>query len=151
MPGRKYSARAFCTCGSPIPCCTLWPVRGFRRIQRPSEGPCCICTQISESRGTSFRLVQLKKLPRSGTRRNPPSEGAKRKSQFARRLVDSAILFLHEAASEEQRVHAEAEEGADRIGGRVHDGLAAQIEGRVHNDGDAGVLAEFVDEAVVER
>jgi len=35
--------------------------------------------------------------------------------------------------------------------GRVHDGFTAQVEGRVHDDGHAGALAEFVDQAVVER
>src|SRR6266849_620081 len=106
---------------------------------------------MSESRGTSFRLLQLRKSPRTGTRRNPPSDGANRNSRFARRLVDSAILFLHEETSEEQGVHAGAEKCADRIGWRVHDGLAAQIEGSIHDDGDAGTFAKFVDQAVVER
>src|SRR5258707_5584318 len=151
MPGRRCSTRAFCTCGSPIPFCTFSPVRGFRRIQRPSDGPCWICTQMSLSRGTSFGLAQLRKSPITGTWRNLASEGANRKSRFARRLLGSAILFLHKETSEEQSVHARAEKRTDRVGGRVHDGFAAQVEGRVHDDGHAGALAEFIDQAVVER
>src|SRR5258707_9305743 len=135
MPGRRWSTRAFCTCGSPIPFCTFSPVRGFRRIQRPSDGPCWICTQMSVSRGTNFRPVQLRKLPRIGTWRNPASEGANRKSRFARRLLGSAILFLHEETSEEQGIHAGTEKCTDGVGGRVHNGLTARVERRVHAAG----------------
>ena len=33
----------------------------------------------------------------------------------------------------------------------MHDGFAAKIEGSVHDDGNSGAFAEFVDEAIVKR
>jgi hypothetical protein len=67
------------------------------------------------------------------------------------RLLDSAILFFHQIAAEDQRVHARTEKRADGVGGRMDDSLTAEVKGRIHDDGHAGTLAEFVDEAVVER
>ena len=61
------------------------------------------------------------------------------------------MLLLHQKAAEDEGVHAGTKKGAEGIGGRVHDGFAAKIEGGVHDHGHAGALAEFIDEAVVER
>jgi hypothetical protein len=40
-------------------------------------------------------------------------------------LCDSCTLFLHEKTTDDQRVHAGAEKGADRIRRRVYNSLAA--------------------------
>ena len=45
-----------------------------------------------------------------------------------RRLFLELTLFFHEEATNHKRVHTGAEERAHRVGRRVHDGFAAQIE-----------------------
>jgi len=47
------------------------------------------------------------------------------------------MLIFDEEASDHQRVHAGAEKCPYRVGRRVHDGFAAQVERRVHDDGHA--------------
>src|SRR5260221_14549499 len=128
MPDRKCSISAFCTSGSLIPCCTFCPVRGFTRIHKPSEGPRWICTQMSESGGTSLRLVQLRSTPRIGTRRNLPSEGAKRRSNFARRLGDSAIYFSTRKLPRSRASIPELKKGREGTGGVWEKASPPQVE-----------------------
>jgi len=58
--------------------------------------------------------------------------------------------FFDEEASDHQRVHAELK-NVRIASSRVHDGFAAQIERRVHDDGHARALSEFIDQPPVER
>jgi len=39
-------------------------------------------------------------------------------------LRSAIMLFLNQEATEDKRVHAGTKEGAERVGGCVHDGLA---------------------------
>src|ERR1700757_476254 len=101
--------------------------------------------------GTSCRLTQFRKLPRTGTRRRLKSGDVQRSRRSAVRPAAFTILFLHQKAAKDQGIHARAKEGANGVGWCVHDGFTAEIERSIHEDRYASTLAEFVDETVVER
>src|SRR5258708_22595327 len=65
--------------------------------------------------------------------------------------LTSKRSFLDEEISDHQRVHAGAEKCSNRVGRRVYDCFAAKIERRVHDDGHARALPEFIDQPPVER
>src|SRR5205807_7050709 len=93
----------------------------------PCPRPRWTCTQVSESRGTSLRLAQLRQGPTTGSRRNPARGEAYRRKSWARRPFDELTLFLHEEATNHKHVHAGAEESTHRVRRRVHDGFAPQV------------------------
>src|SRR5712664_5002012 len=59
--------------------------------------------------------------------------------------------FLHKKAADDQRIHPGTEECAHRVGRRMHNGLATQIERGVHDYRDAGALFEFIQQTPVQR
>jgi hypothetical protein len=59
-------------------------------------------------------------------------------------------LSFHDRVAEDEHVHARAEEAVHGFFGAADDGLIV-IEGCVEDDGDAGELAEFVDQLPVAR
>src|SRR5467141_2691315 len=70
---------------------------------------------------------------------------------MTRSLLIAKYSFFHEEASDHQGVHAGAEKCSNRVGRRVNDGFAAQIERRVHDYGHARALSEFIDQPPIER
>ena len=80
-------------------------------------------------------------MPRRATnnsRRRRPSvhPGGPTQPRFAGRS------FLHQEASDHQRVHAGAEKGAHRVGGRVDESFSTKVERCIHHYGNAGALAK---------
>jgi hypothetical protein len=61
------------------------------------------------------------------------------------RPSDFVMLFLHQEAAQEERVHAGTEKGTDGVSGRMDNGFTAKVERSVHDHGNASTLAEFVD------
>ncbi len=70
---------------------------------------------------------------------------------MTRCLLISNSSFFDEVASDRQRVHAGTKKCSYRVGRRVHDGFAAQIERGVQNDGYPGALSEFIDQPPIQR
>src|SRR3989449_10132016 len=62
-----------------------------------------------------------------------------------------AVSLFHQERADDQRIHARAEKRAHRIGGRIDDGLTAQVKRRIHDDRHARAVAEFFDQSPVER
>jgi len=80
--------------------------------------------RLPNTGGTNRRLAQLRKSPRAGTRRSPDNDDAKRRSRLVARQRSAIMLLLNQEAAEDKRVHAGTKEGAERVGGCVHDRLA---------------------------
>src|SRR3989449_7302771 len=62
-----------------------------------------------------------------------------------------AVSLFHQERADDQRIHARAEKRSHRIGGRIDDGLTAQVKRRIHDDRHARAVAEFFDQSPVER
>src|SRR5205807_2028575 len=116
------------------------------------------CASLGTSRSTP--RIQPCHLPPSGARTVEAAyEAASRTDcspfvpDFKHRTDRGSVLafggaLLEQVAAEHERVHAGLQIVLDRLVGRVHDRLAAQVVGRVQYDRDAGPGAERVDEPV---
>src|SRR5712692_2768913 len=69
----------------------------------------------------------------------------------ARSALGIRPVLSDEVIAEDQGVHAAAHERGMCLRRRVDDGLAAEVEGRVQDDGDARGLTEALDQVVVAR
>src|SRR6266851_6004229 len=66
---------------------------------------------------------------------------------FIRRLfIDLSLLLLDHVLTHDEDVHAAAAEGAERLGWRVHDRFALEVERSVEQDGRPRRLSEGVNQ-----
>ncbi len=59
--------------------------------------------------------------------------------------------FSHDAVADRKEVEIRAHEAPERILGRRHDGLAPDVEARVHQDGTTRLGLEFLEQPVIFR
>src|SRR5215472_18594724 len=113
--------------------------RKARRQPRSAQRTRSIAKPIPCLRSASPRCRQYSSTPSVGVSARP-------RSAIAPCRIMRAVSFFDEEVTYDQRVHAGAEERANRIGRSVHDGFSAQIKGSVHDEGHASAFAKFIDQ-----
>src|SRR5450432_778609 len=134
-----------------------------KKTQRPLHAPARCRSSCSPAfHPCSFHVTRTSSSAKPRSRNAPPryrqyssiaSVGSSLRPSSATicRWFILARSFLDEETADHQRVHAGAEKGSHRIGGRVYDCFASQVERRVHHDWDAGAFFKLIDQPPVER